>query len=149
MDVGAVRDKRSTRKLDVRVFTQPGRWSQPVDATLYLKVAKRVALLRHTHRAEPARPGLDILKQVMMDSAVVLKIKLALGQWLSRSRRRVPGFSVMPGLVPGIHVLSSFSLPIKEKTWMAGTSPAMTSRGYWRGLAGIPGGPMTSNGTAT
>jgi hypothetical protein len=29
----------------------------------------------------------------------------------------------MPGLVPGIHV---FSL-LKEKTWMAGTSPAMTT----------------------
>src|SRR5260370_39698161 len=31
-------------------------------------------------------------------------------------------FSVMPGLVPGIHVFSSF----REKTWMAGSSPAMT-----------------------
>jgi hypothetical protein len=33
-------------------------------------------------------------------------------------------FTVMPGLVPGIHVL-----PIahrRRKTWMAGTSPAMT-----------------------
>jgi hypothetical protein len=28
----------------------------------------------------------------------------------------------MPGLVPGIHVLRAAS-----KTWMAGTSPAMTS----------------------
>ena len=28
----------------------------------------------------------------------------------------------MPGLVPGIHVFVSMS----EKTWMAGTSPAMT-----------------------
>jgi len=28
----------------------------------------------------------------------------------------------MPGLVPGIHV---FAVP-EEKTWMAGTSPAMT-----------------------
>jgi hypothetical protein len=27
----------------------------------------------------------------------------------------------MPGLVPGIHVLG-----LEEKTWMAGTSPAMT-----------------------
>jgi hypothetical protein len=27
---------------------------------------------------------------------------------------------VMPGLVPGIHVL------LHKKTWMAGTSPAMT-----------------------
>ena len=31
----------------------------------------------------------------------------------------------MPGLVPGIHDLVS----IKQKTWMAGTSPAMTLRG--------------------
>jgi hypothetical protein len=30
---------------------------------------------------------------------------------------------VMPGLVPGIHV---FQAPTK-KTWMAGTSPAMTA----------------------
>jgi hypothetical protein len=32
---------------------------------------------------------------------------------------------VMPGLVPGIHVFSSFE---KSKTWMAGTSPAMTGQ---------------------
>jgi hypothetical protein len=32
---------------------------------------------------------------------------------------------VMPGLVPGIHVL----LLRHAKTWMAGTSPAMTK--YW------------------
>jgi hypothetical protein len=29
---------------------------------------------------------------------------------------------VMPGLVPGIHVFQ----PASRKTWMAGTSPAMT-----------------------
>jgi hypothetical protein len=29
---------------------------------------------------------------------------------------------VMPGLVPGIHVFAS-----TNKTWMAGTSPAMTA----------------------
>ncbi len=28
---------------------------------------------------------------------------------------------VMPGLVPGIHVLTA---PVTAKTWMAGTSPA-------------------------
>ena len=32
----------------------------------------------------------------------------------------------MPGLVPGIHVLLNFK---REKTWMAGTSPAMTKVG--------------------
>jgi hypothetical protein len=31
----------------------------------------------------------------------------------------------MPGLVPGIHVLS---LRVDAKAWMAGTSPAMTTR---------------------
>jgi hypothetical protein len=30
----------------------------------------------------------------------------------------------MPGLVPGIHVLAFLS----KKTWMAGTSPAMTKK---------------------
>jgi hypothetical protein len=30
---------------------------------------------------------------------------------------------VMPGLVPGIHVF----LSCEDKTWMAGTSPAMTN----------------------
>jgi hypothetical protein len=34
---------------------------------------------------------------------------------------------VMPGLVPGIHVFAAFKL---RKTWMAGTSPAMTG-GYY------------------
>jgi hypothetical protein len=43
-----------------------------------------------------------------------------------------PGFhgpalpsSVMPGLVPGIHANTN----TREKTWMAGTSPAMTDGG--------------------
>src|SRR5438445_9668715 len=35
-------------------------------------------------------------------------------------------FLVMPGLVPGIHVLLFISE--KERTWMAGTSPAMTQQ---------------------
>jgi hypothetical protein len=34
---------------------------------------------------------------------------------------------VIPGLVPGIHV---FSLLRLLKTWMAGTSPAMTLAGF-------------------
>jgi hypothetical protein len=33
-------------------------------------------------------------------------------------------FFVMPGLVPGIHVLTHDA---KIKTWMAGISPAMTT----------------------
>jgi hypothetical protein len=33
----------------------------------------------------------------------------------------------MPGLVPGIHVLAAST---QEKTWMAGTSPAMTPMFY-------------------
>ena len=32
--------------------------------------------------------------------------------------------TVMPGLVPGIHV---FLMDFETKTWMAGTSPAMTN----------------------
>ena len=32
---------------------------------------------------------------------------------------------VMPGFMPGIHVLPS----AQQKTWMAGTSPAMTTVG--------------------
>jgi len=35
----------------------------------------------------------------------------------------------MPALVAGIHV---FTGRIKPKTWMAGTSPAMTAGGAWR-----------------
>jgi hypothetical protein len=37
------------------------------------------------------------------------------------------GSFVMPGLVPGIHV---FWLLHQNKTWMAGTSPAMTADRY-------------------
>jgi hypothetical protein len=36
--------------------------------------------------------------------------------------------SIMPGLVPSIHV---FDVDASSKTWMAGTSPAMT-RMQWR-----------------
>jgi hypothetical protein len=34
---------------------------------------------------------------------------------------------VMPGLVPGIHV---FTVSRQVKTWMAGSSPAMTNNEY-------------------
>jgi hypothetical protein len=40
---------------------------------------------------------------------------------------------VMPGLVPGIHVLT-----IGKQTWMAGTSPAMTRK---RGFRFTPADP--------
>jgi len=36
-----------------------------------------------------------------------------------------PANFVMPGLVPGIHVLAALKY---RKTWMAGTSPAMTKK---------------------
>ena len=50
---------------------------------------------------------------------------------------------VMPGLVPGIHVLAPKSLgPENEKTWMAGTSPAMTKNGSL-----VP--PVIARSTAT
>src|SRR6202034_1211149 len=51
-----------------------------------LGITKRVALLRYTHGAHLARPSIDVLKQVMVDGAIVLKIKLTFGQWLTRSR---------------------------------------------------------------
>jgi hypothetical protein len=36
----------------------------------------------------------------------------------------------MPGLVPGIHVFRAAT-----KSWMAGTSPAMTTETYYRSAA--------------
>jgi hypothetical protein len=39
---------------------------------------------------------------------------------------------VMPGLVPGIHVVA----PTSRKTWMAGTSPAMTKGQIARYVSG-------------
>ena len=42
-------------------------------------------------------------------------------------RKRVRRPSVMPGLVPGIHVF--LATRPRAKTWMAGSSPAMTSEG--------------------
>ncbi len=41
-------------------------------------------------------------------------------------RQTAPFPIVMPGLVPCIHVLCSGV----SKTWMAGTSPAMTAEGF-------------------
>jgi hypothetical protein len=38
----------------------------------------------------------------------------------------VTHFLVMAGFIPAIHVLCAF------KTWMAGTSPAMTNFNAWR-----------------
>jgi hypothetical protein len=38
--------------------------------------------------------------------------------------KRIASQFVMPGLVPGIHV---FETQQPAKTWMAGTSPAMTA----------------------
>jgi hypothetical protein len=43
--------------------------------------------------------------------------------------RVIPGsvlILVMPGLVPGIHVSLVLTVLTAKKTWMAGTSPAMT-----------------------
>jgi predicted O-linked N-acetylglucosamine transferase (SPINDLY family) len=41
--------------------------------------------------------------------------------WVPVAFSAISGFSVMPGLVPGIHAFRA-----RAKTWMAGTSPAMT-----------------------
>jgi cold shock protein len=40
---------------------------------------------------------------------------------------------VMPGLVPGIHVLRASA---SSQTWMAGTGPAMTNEGFRPGIVG-------------
>jgi hypothetical protein len=52
---------------------------------------------------------------------------LRMGKYEKKSRQSVWNATasleiVMPGLVPGIHVFK----PRHRKTWMAGTSPAMT-----------------------
>jgi hypothetical protein len=50
---------------------------------------------------------------------------------MSENASNKMGFStkfVMPGLVPGIHDLAALE---QEKTWMAGTSPAMTEKGIF------------------
>ena len=48
---------------------------------------------------------------------------------------------VIPGLVPGIHVFAAVVVP---KTWMAGTSPAMT----WRGCSPPPLRGRVANGVS-
>jgi len=55
-------------------------------------IAERAALFRHPHRAELAGPSENILKQVMVHGAVVLKIQIALRKRLARSRVRDFGF---------------------------------------------------------
>jgi hypothetical protein len=45
-------------------------------------------------------------------------------------------YSVMPGLVPGIHAFLVKRL--RAKTWMAGTSPAMTELVTRIGLSEFP-----------
>src|SRR5438128_1694809 len=54
----------------------------------------------------------------------VIGRRFAPTRWLAMTGRACSGFSVMPGLDPAIHVLLH-SMP---KTWMAGTSPAMTRK---------------------
>ena len=56
----------------------------------------------------------------------------------------------MPGPVPGIHV--SFADDAPEKTWMAGTSPAMTEGDDYliaSGLTGEPTAPVIGMAGAT
>jgi hypothetical protein len=45
---------------------------------------------------------------------------------------------VMPGLVPGIHVLTVWQ---QKRTWMAGTSPAMTEKWIIAGSGVLPAYP--------
>jgi|KBSMisStaDraftv2_1062788.scaffolds.fasta_scaffold774367_2 hypothetical protein len=51
--------------------------------------------------------------------------------------------TVMPGLVPGIHVFCGY---LKQaKTWMAGTSPAMTNVGFMPGHDELGLSPAMTN----
>jgi hypothetical protein len=45
-------------------------------------------------------------------------------------------FSVMPGLVPGIHVLER---PQRSRSWMAGTSPRVSGKVFASDGAAVPG----------
>jgi hypothetical protein len=52
-----------------------------------------------------------------------MMVSRGLMEALSFEIEATPSQLVMPGLVPGIHVFSAAA----RKTWMAGTSPAMTA----------------------
>jgi uncharacterized membrane protein YwaF len=65
-------------------------------------------------------------RAIILVGLVPLGFVIVLVPWLLARRfmqRAKTHRLVMPALVAGIHVLK----PIQSKTWMAGTSPAMTS----------------------
>ena len=99
-----------------------------------------VARLRVRHPHRPSIPAirkarLRKIKVAVSDGDVVITVPDAREHVpvmqeadISVSRQARDDFSfVMPGLVPGIHVFLAAS-----KTWIAGTSPAMTSEGCAR-----------------
>src|SRR5437762_184046 len=69
---------------------------------------------------DPAGWHADIERQAVRRKTARRKFALQQPSRM-RNRRHGASLSVMPGLVPGIHVF----LPA-GKTWMAGSSPAMT-----------------------
>ncbi len=86
--------------------------------------AKGVSSIFDSSEAEAGQPA--PIRTMLLDSTQQLEggvmwLRYRL-QMSERWRRSLHKF-VMPGLVPGIHVLVW-----REKTWMAGSSPAMTMR---------------------
>src|SRR5262249_45200222 len=76
---------------------------------------------RHCERSE----AIHLSSRGKMDCFVASLLAMTAASCLtieSESRRATLHPPVMPGLVPGIHVF----LAHQPKTWMAGTSPAMT-----------------------
>ena len=91
--------------------------------------------IRHLRRAALRRGAGTVLRA----GAVLARLRTALCLWLwalarlsalvrARERRAAIARCVMPALVPGIHV----GFAAKQKTWTAGTSPAMTREEHLR-----------------
>ena len=147
-------------------------WSRSPDAGINPQVkgpGGTVAKKSRTPRRARHKPQNHCAgKAGMCRRTCITRVRFALSTWHTRLRvRRASGFPcalcfrgtrtrhspggiapreggiapsvVMPALVTGIHVLAS---PRTEKTWMAGTSPAMTrqQRKRWKG-PGTGGNP--------
>jgi hypothetical protein len=103
-------------------------------------IASDVKIDRATTLATFAREMLrkPIWSKLRLLPKVVVAVRSIIGTGLHaagfetcvRSRMDIDRYDqaefVMPGLVPGIHVFTGLK---QEKTWMAGTSPAMTNGG--------------------
>jgi hypothetical protein len=104
----------------------PSRWAVPVAA--FAPLFAQWGQLKYSY-SSPSQP-LDPNGPHKRAASPAISIFFKSGMVLCRLER-VPVeltryFSVMPGLVPGIHVF--LQSPRKRQTWMAGTSPAMTPR---------------------